>query len=116
MKKTGMARKALEIYNSESKYLLIPYFALLFFGFCIPAIFINYLYTSINRGFFILIPLYVYFAFPVFLGAIISFFLIGESFVRFFGQKQNVKNNDLTFEDLIFKLFGLRIKDDKNGK
>lgn len=116
MKKSTMARKAIEIYNGDNKYLLIPYFLLLFFGFCIPAIFINYLYTSVNRGFFILIPFYVYFAFPVFLGAIISFFLIGESFVRFFGQKQNVKDNPLTFEDLILKLFGFRINGDKNGK
>ena len=116
MKKTSIARKAHEIYNGNNKYLLVPYFVLLFSAFCIPAMFINYLYTSINRAFFILIPFYVYFAFPVFLGAIISFFLMGDSFVRFFSRKQNAKNNDLTFEDLIFKLFGFRIKDDKNGK
>lgn len=116
MRKTYLARKAFNIYKTERSYLVIPYFIAFVFALCAPAIFINYLYTNVHRLFFIMIPIYIYFSFPIWLGAIVCFSLMANSFGVFFGRKPIIESSNSNFEDLIFKLFGFRIKEDRNGE
>ncbi len=116
MRKTYFARKVFNTYKTERSYLIILYFITFVFSLCAPAIFINYLYTDVHRLFFIVIPFYIYFSFPMWLGAIVCFSLMANSFGIFFGRKPIVEISNSTFEDLIFKLFGFRIKEDGNGE
>lgn len=110
MRKTDLARRAFKIYKSGKTYLLMPYLLVLGCAFSVPAMGLTYLYEEVYRGFFILIPVYVYVAFPVWLGCVVSFFLMMDAFANFFGMRTFIDRNEASFEDIIYTMFGFRIK------
>jgi hypothetical protein len=114
--KTFLARKAYTIYCGRNSYLLLPYFFFLFSSFCIPVAGITYIYENFGRLFVFLIPVYLYVAFPVWLGATVTFYLMFNVFMRFFGQKNLIKAEDASFSDVIYQLFGFKLRDNDNGK
>lgn len=116
MRKTDLARRAFKIYKGGKTYLLLPYLLVLACAFSLPAMCLTYLYDDVYRGFFILIPVYVYFAFPVWLGCVVSFFLMMDAFANFFGVRTFFDKDETTFEDIIYVVFGFRLKADGGGK
>lgn len=116
MRKTDLARRAFKIYKGGKTYLLLPYLLVLACAFSLPAVCLTYLYEEVYRGFFILIPVYVYFAFPIWLGCVVSFFLMMNAFAIFFGMRTFFVRDEATFEDMIYAMFGFRLKADASGK